>query len=460
MDKERFEKSLTVPVPAKALHDWHMRPGAFARLCPPWDPVEIVEAPTGISNGATTTLRVQIGPFRRSWIAEYRACVPGQEFTDAQTTGPFKSWEHRHQFIPKGDQKSVLIDGIDYQLPLGFLGRMFGKRFVAKKLEATFRYRHTVTAQDLTRASGRPPDPRLNILVTGASGLVGSALVPYLENAGHKIITLGRSPNPDDPRALTWDPDAGTLNLAAAGPLDAVVHLAGENIAAGRWTRKQKDRIFYSRKRGTRLLADALARLEKPPKVLVSASGVNYYEPSAYNIHTEGSPLGTGFLADVCRVWEGETRPAREAGIRVVNTRLGVVLTPAGGALSKMLLPFKLGIGGRMGDGRQRMSWIALDDVIDVLHNAVIDPRFVGPVNVTSPNIVDNREFAATLGRVLRRPSLIPLPKQALTLAFGEMARETVLPDLAVAPAKLKECGYEFRFPELEGALRHLLGRA
>jgi uncharacterized protein (TIGR01777 family) len=460
LEKERFEKSLSLPVSAEVLHDWHLRPGAFSRLCPPWDPVEIVETSPKIVNGAKTTLRVKAGPFRRRWIAEYRACIKGKEFTDVQIAGPFKSWEHRHQFIPKGGEKCVLVDSIDYELPLGFLGRIFGKRFVAKKLEATFRYRHTVTAQDLTRASERPPEPPLTILVTGASGLVGSALVPYLENAGHKIITLGRRPNPDDPRALTWDPDAGTLSLAAAGPLDAVIHLAGENIAAGRWSKNQKDRIFYSRKRGTRLLADALARLEKPPKVLVSASGVNYYEPSAYNIHTEESPLGTGFLSEVCRVWEGETRPAREAGVRVVNARLGVVLTPAGGALSKMLPIFKLGLGGRMGDGRQRMSWIALDDVIDVLHRAVIDPRFEGPVNVTSPNIVENREFSSTLGRVLHRPSLVPVPERALTLAFGEMARETVLPDLAVAPAKLKELGYDFRFPELESALKHLLGIA
>ena len=256
-----------------------------------------------------------------------------------------------------------------------------------------------------------------------------------------------------------WDPVRGLAEPSRLDGTDAVVHLAGANIAAGRWTPTRKAEIRQSRVEGTRSLCDALARLAHPPRVLVSASAVGYYGDRGAETLTEDSPGGTGFLADVCRAWEAATDPASQAGIRVVNLRFGMILTPAGGALAKMLLPFKLGAGGRIGGGEQFMSWIALDDAIGAIHHALGQESVRGPVNAVAPAPVSNTDFTCTLARVLRRPALFPLPAFAARLLFGEMADALLLGGARVVPARLQAAGYGFRFPELEGALRHLLGQ-
>jgi len=241
--------------------------------------------------------------------------------------------------------------------------------------------------------------------------------------------------------------------------VDAVVHLAGANIAAGRWTPARKAEIRRSRVEGTRSLCEALSRLAHPPTVLVSASAVGYYGNRGTETLTEESPAGTGFLADVCRAWEAAAQPVSQAGIRVVNLRFGMILSPLGGALAKMLLPFKLGAGGRIGSGEQFMSWIALDDAIGAIQYALGEESVRGPVNAVAPAPVSNTDFTRTLARVLRRPALFPLPAFAARLLFGEMADALLLGGARVMPARLQAAGYGFRFPELEGALRHLLGR-
>ena len=437
-----------------------MRPAAFDRLTPPWEKVRPVDDADEIKNGNRHVFRVKMGPLWRRWVAEFKFCKPKSEFTDVQVEGPFSSYQHRHRFVEKTKKSSLLVDSIEYKLPLGFLGKFFGDWLVRKKLDAAFRYRHRITMQDLARESLAPKVTPMTILITGASGLVGRALIPFLRNAGHTILTLSRSPKEGDESALTWDPDEGQVNLSNSGTIDAVVHLAGENIASGRWTKKVKDRIYYSRKKGTRLLADALAKLSKPPKVLVSASGINYYESSPLITHTEDGPPGTSFLSEVCRVWEGETWPATDAGIRTVQLRIGVVLSAAGGALAKMKLPFQLGGGGPIGNGRQRMSWISIDDLVDIIHRAIVDEKMNGPVNAVAPQVVSNAEFGKTLGKVLNRPAILPMPAFVLRKLVGELADEALLSDFAVAPQRLNEAGYTFRFTDLEDALRHLLGRA
>jgi uncharacterized protein (TIGR01777 family) len=238
-----------------------------------------------------------------------------------------------------------------------------------------------------------------------------------------------------------------------------VVHLAGENIAAGRWTPARKAEIRRSRVEGTRRLCEALAHLPHPPKVLVSASAVGVYGDRGTEILTEESARGTGFLAEVCQEWEMATEPASQGGIRVVNLRFGMILSPAGGALRKMLLPFRLGAGGRVGSGDQFVSWVALDDAIGIVYQALCEETVRGPVNAVAPGPVTNAKFARTLARVLRRPALVPLPAFAARLVFGEMADALLLAGARVMPARLQASGYRFRFPELEGALRHLLGR-
>jgi uncharacterized protein len=298
----------------------------------------------------------------------------------------------------------------------------------------------------------------MNILVTGASGLIGSTLVPFLTTSGHSVTRLVRSQPKPGERAVHWEPMTGTIDVHALAGVEAVVHLAGENIA-GRWTAAKKVKIRDSRVKGTQVLCEALNRLAPPPKVLVSASAIGYYGDRGEEILTEESAPGRGFLAEVCRAWEGATEPARQKGIRVVNLRMGIVLSPAGGALAKILPPFRAGLGGVLGNGRQYMSWIALDDAVGAIHHAIVTDSLQGPTNAVAPQAVTNQEFTKTLGKVLGRPTVVPLPAFAARLMFGEMADELLLASARVQPAKLLASGYSFRYPELEGALRHLLGR-
>jgi len=298
----------------------------------------------------------------------------------------------------------------------------------------------------------------MHVVVSGSRGLVGSALVPFLTTGGHRVTRLvrGMAAGPDE---TAWDPARGLVDASRLDGVDAVVHLAGENIAAGRWTASRKAEIRRSRVDGTRNLCEVLARLPRPPKVLVSASAIGFYGDRGAEVLTEASAPGAGFLTDVCREWEAATEPASRAGIRVVNLRFGMVLSPRGGALQKLLLPFRLGMGGRIGDGRQFTSWIALDDVVGAIHHAICEESVRGPVNAVAPEPVSNAEFTRTLARVLRRPTLLPVPAVAVRLAFGEMADALLLAGARVMPVRLQESGYRFRFPDLESALRHLLGR-
>jgi hypothetical protein len=295
------------------------------------------------------------------------------------------------------------------------------------------------------------------ILITGASGLIGSALVSSLKSGGHQVIRLVRS----EPRAgeaeVHWNPGAGTIDAKRLEGLDAVIHLAGENIAAARWTPERKARLRDSRVKGTRLLCESLSKLSERPKVLVSASAIGYYGSRGDEILREESPPGSGFLADLARQWEAATEPAAQTGIRVVNLRIAVVLSATGGALPQMLTPFRLGVGGTLGSGKQYMSWITLDDLVGAICHAIITESLCGPVNAASPHPVTNYEFTKTLGRILGRPTFFPVPGFAARLAFGELADELLLASTRVQPAKLLASGYEFRYPELESALRRLL---
>ncbi len=296
----------------------------------------------------------------------------------------------------------------------------------------------------------------MNVLISGATGLIGSALVPELEANGHTVTRLSRSAS--GANTVRWDPSAGTIDGDLEGT-EAVVHLAGESIAQGRWNAEKKRRILDSRVQGTRLLAEKIAALSTPPKVMVSTSAVGYYGDRGDEVLTEESSPGADFLAGVCREWEAAAEPARRAGIRVVHPRLGIVLSPQGGALGTTLPIFKLGGGGKIGSGRQWWSWVALDDVVGSTVHALTDETVEGPVNVGSPNPMTNAEYTKVLGRVLGRPTVLPVPAPAARIMLGEMADALLLASQRMQPARLQATGYAFRHPQLEGALRHLLGR-
>ena len=366
---------------------------------------------------------MKMGPMRRVWVAEHQEWEPPVYFTDAQIEGPFKYFKHTHRMESKGTNECVLEDRIEYLLPMGRLGQMLGAGMARKKLQQTFTYRHDTLRLDMAAIQRFKEKPAMTILITGASGLVGSELSTFLETAGHETAALTRTKNKDSD--VYWDPAKGDLETGNLEGFDAVVHLAGENIAQGRWSEEKKQRIRDSRVQGTRMLSEALAKLDNPPKVLVSASAIGYYGDRGDEEMTESSPPGDLFISDICNEWEEAAKPAADAGIRVVYPRIGVVLTPKGGALKKMLTPFKLGMAGKFGSGKQYMSWIALDDVVGVIYHLLQNEDIAGPVNCVGPNPVTNYEFTKTLGRVLCRPTIFPMPGFAAKLVFGQMAKGT-----------------------------------
>lgn len=296
----------------------------------------------------------------------------------------------------------------------------------------------------------------MKVLVGGATGLVGGVLIDHLTASRIEILRLSRSPAPAGEPTVQWDPSAGLLPAAQLEGVDAVVHLAGESIA-GRWNADKKRLIRSSRVDGTRLLSETLAGLTRRPEVLVCASAVGYYGERGDEVCTEQSPPGEGFLAVVALEWEAATAAAREAGIRVVNLRMGVVLSPKGGALATMMRPFGLGLGGRVGSGRQYMSWVTLDDLVRIIDHIIHRDELHGAVNAVAPQAVTNTEFTKALGRALRRPTLLPLPAFVVRLVLGEMGETLLLSSTRVDPAVLRESGYEFVHPTLAEALVELV---
>jgi uncharacterized protein (TIGR01777 family) len=461
MKTQTFVRRLKVPAPAETLFAWHEAPGAFQRLTPSWEPVRVLEQTGGIRDGASALLQIGLpGPFGIRWQVVHQDYIAGRQFVDRQVRGPIAFWKHTHAIEPSGPTESYLEDRIEYALPLGRVGNWVAGAFVRRKLERLFNYRHAITFHDLTAIEQYRSAGAMKVLVSGSTGLVGSELCTVLTSGGHEIARLVReSPRSRQPE-VTWDPAKGQLNAAQLEGFDAVVHLAGENISS-RWTEKQKARIRDSRIQGTQLLCETLAKLKQKPQTLVCASAIGFYGDRGNQELDESSPPGNpqAFLVDVCKQWEAATEPARAAGIRVVNLRFGVILSPKGGALAKMLLPFQLGAGGIIGDGKQFMSWIALDDAVGAIQHVLATSALTGPVNAVSPQSVTNYEFTKTLGTVLYRPTIFPVPAFAARLAFGEMADELLLASTRVKPAQLNASGYKFRYPQLEAALRHVLGK-
>ena len=456
---DQFAKFETaIPVSPKTLFQWHTMPGAFNRLTPPWQDVSLKQAPEGIEDGAQAVLELKKGPFCLPWVAEHYDVKVGESFSDRALKGPFSKWNHVHGFLKADDPKaSLLSDQITYKLPLGVLGAIFGSRFARGDLNRLFWYRHEVTRLDAERHWSKSFPRSGTILITGSSGLIGRELTALLQSLGYTVRGLTRSPK--EPDQFLWNPAAGQIDEAAFEGVDAVVHLAGAGVADKRWTKSYREEIYRSRELGTRLIAETMAKMSNPPKALICASGANAY-PLDGSAHDETGPEGSGFLSEVVKVWEASADPARSAGIRVAHLRLGVVLSPQGGALKKMLPAFQMGAGGPLGTGEQAFSWIGLHDALDVFLAAIEDERYSGPINVVSPQVVTQREFAKTLGAVLRRPAFIPTPASAIRTLFGkDLANETILANLKAVPQRLKDLGYTWRHESLEASLRYSLGR-
>ena len=454
---ETFTYTSRFDLPAETVFNWHLRPGALARLTPPWQSVQILSQRGGIADGGEVTLRMPLGPLSIRWVARHRDFVPGRQFADEQVKGPFAAWLHTHRVEPDGPNACYLIDRIDYRLPGGPIGRWLGASHVQTMLTAAFAYRHTVTRADLMNLPNT--NDTLTVAVTGASGLIGQALIARLTTAGHTVkrVVRRRETGADE---IGWLPDERWIDQTGLTEVDAVVHLAGESVM-GRWSDAKKQRIRDSRVAGTRLLAETLAAMDEAdrPGTLISASAVGYYGDGGDDWLTEQSPPGGGFLAEVAAAWEDAAEPAVTAGVRVAHPRFGAVMSPQGGALQQMLPLFRMGVGGPIGRGKQWLPWVAIDDAVEAIHHALGDSSLVGPFNVTAPAPLTSAQFAKALGRVLGRPAFMPAPATMLRAMMGEMADEVLLASQRVYPKRLLDHGFEFRYPELEPALRHLLGK-
>jgi uncharacterized protein (TIGR01777 family) len=456
-----FSRSLRVPVPAAELFAWHERPGAFERLNPPWQPVHVRHRSGGIRDGARVVLRVPVaGPIGITWELTHRDYIAGVQFRDEQVQGPFARWSHLHAIAPDGDHASVLTDTIDFAAPFSMFGGAVVDAVLTSELDRLFRYRNAVTAGDLQRHAAYGGAP-LRVAISGATGLIGSALDAFLTSGGHRVHRLVRGEaDPTRPDAdIRWDPARGTIDAAALEGVDVVVHLAGASVAE-RWSQTHRAEILTSRVRSTELLARTIASLARKPSVFVSGSAVGVYGDRGEESLDETSAPGRGYLVDVGTAWEAAADAARAAGVRVVHPRTGIVLAAAGGALGKLVPIYQIGGGGPIGRGRAYQPWIALDDWLGALLHVVRTPAISGPVNFTGPTPVPQREFAKTLGEVLHRPAIAPVPPIALTTLFGrEMAHEVLMSSQRAYPRVLEASGFAFRHATLTDALRFELGR-
>jgi uncharacterized protein (TIGR01777 family) len=422
--------------------------------------IKILEPAKGIQDGCRARMEIKYGPYKKEWLAEHRDYVENRQFKDIQLSGPFRHWEHMHLFTEGDGHTCILRDHVEFELPLSFISHPLLKSYIKRKLEILFAYRHRVLFSDLqAHKSARGDEMPQRILVAGGSGFIGRHLIPFLTTGGHEVYRLVRNKKNLQKTDIYWNPVEGELEPETIEGFDAVINLAGENISQGRWTPEVKHKIIESRVTGTKLLSETMARLKQKPKVFISVSAIGYYGDRDDEIMYIDRAPGNGFLAEVCWRWEQAANPAREAGIRVVHPRIGIVLSPDGGILKKLLGAFRWGVGGIIGSGKQYMSWIAIDDLIYAFHYILHNHSIQGPINMVGPNPVTNAEFSRILGHVLRRPSLIPVPASFLKALYGEMAEDVILASKRVQPAQLLHSKYEFAYPDLEGALRHLLGK-
>jgi uncharacterized protein (TIGR01777 family) len=463
-----FTYSTVVNAGPSDVFAWHGRPGAMARLTPPWLPVRVLQEANSLQDGQAV-----LGlPGGLRWVAVHQPASydPPHMFADELESCPLAavlSWRHRHQFAPAREAAGETWQTGEAEEPATLVTDTVDTTLPDRMLRPMFVYRHRQLAEDLAaqaRARAICPDS-LTVAVTGSGGLIGTALTALLTTGGHRVIRLVRRP-PRNEGERQWRPEEPEPTLLSG--VDALIHLAGASIG-GRFTPDRKREIAESRINPTRRLAElaaATATAANPDapglRAFVTASAIGFYGPDrGEEILTETSPRGKGFLADVVAEWEDAAAPAAAAGIRTVQVRTGIVQTPRGGMLRLLTPLFAAGLGGRLGNGRQWLAWIGLDDLLDIYLRAVLDPQLSGPVNAVAPEPVRNIDYTRTLARVLRRPALLPVPAFGPRLLLGaEGAAELAQASQYVRPEALIEAGHHFRQPQLEQALRHLFGRS
>lgn len=458
MKTNTFTRQSPIAAKAEDVFQWHARKGAIKRLSPPWAPLQIISKTPGVDTGTRVKLKIKTGPVFSTWDAVHTACEPGRMFRDTQIKGPFKSWNHTHIFSPTGENSSILEDRVEYAMP--FPASIIGpvNSYILKDLGRIFTYRHAVTQRDLSLYQQKRLPTPLKVAITGASGLIGSRLVPFLSTQGHDVYTFVRRKPILENQELFWDPENGILDPSDLEGMDVVIHLAGENIGEVRWTDETKERLSRSRVKGTTLIAETIARLAQPPQVFLCASAIGFYGDTGEHFADETSGSGGQYISCMCERWEMSCDAAIQKGIRTVMMRIGVVYSPEGGALSKLLPLFKIGLGSVMGSGRQFISWISMEDTLHAMYHLIAESDIHGPVNLVSPNPVSNRGLTKVLAELLKRPVPITIPASVIRARFGQMGEEIVLSSARIRPQKLLDSGYSFIYPDLKPALCDVLG--
>lgn len=451
-DSFTFHFETPLPFELEDVFAWHEKPGAFNRLLPPFAGVKVLSKNHRLRVGDRVEFKHIL--FKDAGIQsehEITYVEKNDSFVDEQIKGVFQAWNHLHKFRKTGSQSCTIEDIIRYKLPFeSILGHLVNSK-VARKLRRVFNYRKRILENDLAFIQNYP-EKKWHILMTGASGLVGTQLKALLQTMGHIVTPIQRHLRPGE-EGIRWDIENQILELDPNDHFDAVIHLAGENIS-GIWTEAKKEAIFDSRIQSTKLLVKSIEKLKTPPKVFICASGVNYYPMG--KMCDESTHAGEGFLKEVIEAWELEASALKSC--RVVHMRTGVVLSPSGGMLKSLLPLYKAGLGSTIGSGQMKMSWIALDDLIYTYTHALFNESLEGPVNATSPFPISQKDFSKLLAELLKRPHFMRAPQKVFETFLGDMAKETLLADLEVYPKKLVESQYTFAYPNIKSALKHCLG--
>ena len=457
----KYKHETEVDADAEATFAWFEHEGSFRRLMPPWEVAEEVRADDSLEVGSQRVFRFPMGPIKMTWVAEHTGYEPPHFFSDKMVKGPFWSWNHDHHLIEE-DGLTRVVDEVSYQVPFGPLGnladRVLGGRLVRKRLAQMFTARELRLQRDMAQHAKFSEVRRKRILIAGSSGMIGTQLVAFLDTGGHDVWRLVRRPVKEGANELQWDPSSGEMDEGLLEGFDSIIHLGGEGIGDKRWSKNRKKAIRDSRVDSTNVLSSAISKMSQKPEVFILASAIGWYGDRGDEELNEESEHGEGFLPSICKEWEAAASDARDAGVRTVLLRSGIVLSGTGGALGKMLLPFKMGAGGPMAGGKQWMSWISLDDEIYAIHHLLMSSDSRGVYNLTAPNPSTQKGFAKALGKVLRRPAFAPLPGFVVRILFGEMGVTLTLESQRVLPNRLIEEGYEFLHPDLEVALTDTLG--
>tara|TARA_B110000444_G_scaffold30566_1_gene25773 strand:- start:593 stop:1996 length:1404 start_codon:yes stop_codon:yes gene_type:complete len=464
---ENYKHETVVNADIETTFAWFEHEGSFRRLMPPWEVAQEVRADDSLEVGSQRVFKFPApgAPFiNLKWVAEHTGYDKPNYFADTMIKGPFWKWDHDHYFKEENGITTV-VDDVTYSVPFGPLGmlvdKVLGGSLVKGRISSMFRAREFRLKRDLDNHAKFQNISRKKILIAGSSGLIGTQLVAFLDTGDHEVWRLVRRESDSNKNEITWNPSKGEINAKELEGFDVVIHLGGVGIGDKRWSKKRKAAIKDSRIKSTELLSKTLASLEDKPDLFMLGSAIGYYGNRGDEELDESSSCGEEgyFLSDVCSQWEGSADPAKEVGIRTVHLRTGIVISAVGGALGKMLLPAKMGGGGPIGSGKQWMSWISMDDQIYSMYHLMMSEGTSGEYNLTAPNPVRQKQFAKTLGKVLRRPAFAPLPGFIMKIMFGEMGVRLTLDSLKVLPKNLQESGYEFIHENLEDALADSLGK-